>query len=239
MTDSDSSDAPADEAIDNPVEETIDGIPVVTPPFDASDSQRTDTNPAATDHRTTGLLLAAGTSSRYGDQNKLLASVEGEPIVVRAARTLLSSSLGEVIVVVGYEADRVRAALEGLSVTIVSNPAYESGQASSVRTGIEAVIDRPAADAVLLALGDMPFVDPETIDTLCAAHRGGVGDAIAPVYDGERGNPVLFDRRHFDRLAAVEGDVGGRSILLTGDHSVLVAVCDPGVRRDVDEPSDL
>lgn len=206
--------------------------------------------------RVAGVLLAAGASARFGDRNKLLAAVDGEPIVRRAARTLVAARVDPVVAVLGHEADRVAAALDDLPIRTVRNEAYRSGQASSVRAGIEAVRapdegtgadarnDRgvgaaPAVDAAVIALGDMPSVDPGTVDALADAYDAGAGDALAAAHDGIRGNPVLFDRRHFDALAAVEGDVGGRRILLDGDGSALVNVDDPGVLRDVDERSDL
>lgn len=187
-----------------------------------------------------GVLLAAGTSDRFGERNKLLADCEGEPIVDRSARTLVEAGLDPVVAVLGHEAERVREALGDLSVRTVVADRYRRGRGASVRAGIEAIRElEPAADAAVVALGDMPFVDPGTIDALVDAHAAGVGDALAPAHDGVRGNPVLFDRIHFDALAALEGDVGGRSILLDGERSALVAVDDPGVRRDVDRPGDL
>ncbi|SDR42731.1 nucleotidyltransferase family protein [Natronobacterium texcoconense] len=203
-------------------------LPVVEPPFEATD-----------DPRVGGVVLAGGTSDRFGDRNKLLASLEGAPLVAHAARTLLETDVDPVVVVVGYEADRVQEAVSELPVTTVSNPTYEAGQSTSVRSGVETLRERTTVDAAVIALGDMPFVDPSTVDALVSAYASGAGDALAPAYESERGNPVLFDRRFFDLLTAVEGDVGGRRILLEGDSSALVAVDDPGVCRDVDRPNDL
>ncbi|SIS18464.1 nucleotidyltransferase family protein [Natronorubrum thiooxidans] len=186
-----------------------------------------------------GVLLAAGTSSRYGTENKLLATLEGEPIVRHAARPLVRSSVDPVVVVLGHEADRVQDALEGLPVETVINEAYDTGQASSLRAGIEAVYDCDDVDAVLVALGDMPFVTPETIETVVSAYAAGAGEALAAAFDGDRGNPVLFDARFFGALTDVDGDIGGREILLESDSSALIEVDDLGVRRDVDVPDDL
>lgn len=186
-----------------------------------------------------GVLLAAGTSSRYGSENKLLATLEGEPIVRHAARTLVHSSVDPVVVVLGHETDRVQDALEGVPVETVVNEAYDTGQASSLRTGIEAVCDCGDVDAVLVALGDMPFVAPQTIETVVAAYAAGAGEALAAAFDGDRGNPVLFDARFFDALTDVDGDIGGRELFLESDSSALIEVDDPGVRRDVDVPDDL
>lgn len=205
-------------------------VPAVDPPDPPPDTR--------SDARVVGVVLAAGTSTRFGAANKLLASIEDEPIVRLSVRTLLDARTAPVVVVVGYEADRVREALSGLDVRIVANEAYEAGQSTSVRTGVAAAREVDA-DAVVIALGDMPFVAPDTVNRLIDAHAAGAGDALAAAVDGERGNPVLFDARFFDDFTDVEGDTGGRRILLESDDAALVETGDPGVRRDVDTPDDL
>jgi molybdenum cofactor cytidylyltransferase len=185
-----------------------------------------------------GVVLAAGTSSRYGAENKLLEPADGEPLVRHAARTLVASRTETVTVVVGHEADRVGAAVAELPVSVRENPEYETGQSTSVREGVRAAA-AAGADAVLIALGDMPDVSPTTVDTLLAGYERGAGTAIAPAYDGRRGNPVLFDARFFDALADVSGDIGGREILRSAADAALIEVDDPGVARDVDTPADL
>lgn len=205
-------------------------LPVVDPPT-------LDAPPAARIH---GVLLAAGTSSRFGDRNKLLASRGGEPIVRRAARTLTDSAVDSTTVVTGHEAERVRDALADLDVRFVHASDYAEGQSRSVRRGIQAVREAdPDADAVVIALGDMPDVSPRTVNRLLAAYEADAGAVLAASFGGRRGNPVLFDAEHFDALADVEGDAGGRRILLSADDAALVETADPGVRRDVDRPGDL
>ncbi len=207
------------------------GLPLLTPP---------DGRGRREPKRVAGVLLAAGTSSRFGSENKLLADLEGEPIVRHAVCTLLEARVDPVVVVLGHDADRVETTLEGLPVEFVRNEAYSAGQATSVRAGIGSVRTRaPDSDGALIALGDMPFVSPETVDTLVDAYEAGLGEVLAPAFDGKRGNPVLFDRRFFDQLAAVEGDIGGREILLESGHGVLVSVDERGVHRDVDTTADL
>lgn len=214
---------------------SVDGVlSVVEPP--PTDDQGSN---SWSDCQVGGVLLAAGTSNRFGDRNKLLATHDGEPLVRLAAKTLLEMSVDPIVVVVGYEADRVRKAIDSLPVDTVHNPAYASGQASSVGAGIEALQAYDGLDAALVALGDMPFVDPETGDRLVTAYCSGAGDALAAGYDGKRGNPVLFSRQYFGSLAGIEGDIGGREILLGSDDAALVAVDDPGVRRDVNVSDDL
>jgi molybdenum cofactor cytidylyltransferase len=220
-------------------------LPVVEPPDSGGasgeggddgedDETRDQGNARAT---VAGLLLAAGTGSRFGDANKLLATLDGEPIVRRAARTLVNAGLDPLVVVVGHEAGRVRAALDDLPLTVVENPAYREGQSTSVRAGIDAL---PAAvDAVVIGLGDVPRVAPASVRALVDVYESGEWTALAAACEGARGNPVLFDRRHFDSLGDVSGDRGGRAVLLSGDASALVETHDPGVLRDVDTPADL
>jgi molybdenum cofactor cytidylyltransferase len=185
-----------------------------------------------------GVVLAAGTSTRYGQSNKLLATVDGDPIVRRAVCTLEASAVDSVLVVCGHEADGVRGALTESGAEMIDNPDYERGQSTSVAAGLEAAAER-GASAVVIALGDMPNVAVRSVNTLASAYRADAGDALAAAYEGTRGNPVCFARRHFDALADVSGDMGGRTILLADDRSALIETDDPGVLYDVDEPADL
>lgn len=206
-------------------------LPVVDPPDSVAKQARA--NPVA------GVLLAAGTSSRFGERNKLLATLHGEPLVCHAARTLAEAAVDPLVIVVGADGDRVAAALDGLGFSVVENSTYTEGQATSVRAGVRAVQDTSEAAGAVFALGDMPLVAPTSVDALVSAYRTDEATALAAACDGERGNPVLFDSRYFGVLADVDGDVGGRDILLSGDDSALVETGDPGVRRDIDTRRDL
>ncbi|RXK47985.1 nucleotidyltransferase family protein [Halorientalis pallida] len=208
-------------------------LPVVDPPFDGSDQ------PAGRAEGTVvGVVLAAGTSTRYGARNKLLTEWASEPIVRHAARTVERSSLDATVVVVGHDAAAVRGAVEGRVDAVVRNERYAEGQDTSVERGVEAARDRDA-DAVLFALGDMPRVAVESVNRLVAAYHHGVGDALAVAHQGQRGNPVIFDSKYFPALSNVSGDGGGRQILLAADESALVETGDPGVLLDVDTPQHL
>ncbi|USZ69913.1 nucleotidyltransferase family protein (plasmid) [Halorussus salilacus] len=186
-----------------------------------------------------GVVLAAGSASRFEGSNKLLASLDGDPVVAHATRTLAESSVDALVAVVGHDAERVVAALPP-AVEVLENPDHGAGQSTSVRRGVEAARQRDAA-AVLFALGDMPRVSVETVERLLSAYRdrGPEGETIAaPRYDGRRGNPVLFGAEYFDALAGVEGDRGGR-VLLETEPVAWVDVADPGIHRDVDTLGDL
>lgn len=185
-----------------------------------------------------GVVLAAGASTRFGKHNKLLAEVDGESLVRHSARTFVEADLEGVTVVLGYDAERVRAALADLPVAFEHNPAYERGQSTSVRVGVRTAT-QAGAKAVVIGLGDMPDVDTATVKKLVSAYGAGVGSALAAACGGQRGNPVLFDSQHFEALTAVEGDAGGRSILLDAEDATLVETGNPGVMRDIDRPEEL
>lgn len=199
--------------------------------------------------RVVGVLLAAGLGTRFEGGNKLLAEVAprtadadadtggSEPIIRLAARNLVAAPVDDAVAVVGHDAAQVRDALDGVGIEIVENPDYESGQASSVARGVEWARAR-GADAALFALGDMPWVEPETYRRIADRWRESDSSIVVPEYEGERGNPVLFGAAHFDQLAAVSGDIGGRE-LIARNPVERVAVDDPGIHRDIDSVADL
>ncbi|WP_415383373.1 nucleotidyltransferase family protein [Halosimplex sp. TS25] len=190
------------------------------------------------DARVGGVVLAAGESSRFEAGNKLLEPVDGTPMVVRVATTVLESSLDDVVAVVGHEGEAVADALGDLPLSIRHNDEYTDGQSASVRRGVEYAREADC-DAAIFLLGDMPFVRSNTVDRLVEAYRTGDGSIVAPRYEGTRGNPVLFDARHFDALAGVTGDRGGRELVATHDGTRFLETDDPGVVRDIDSRDDL
>lgn len=184
-----------------------------------------------------GILLAAGTGTRFDAGNKLLADLDGEPVVAHAAWTLLESPVDPVVAVLGYEGALVARTLGPYPVRTVNNPRYEEGQATSLERGVVAAEDYEA-DAAVFMLGDLPRVAPETVAAIVERWRETDAGIVVPTYDGRRGNPALFDARHFDALAAVTGDRGGRALF--EEHPVeRVAVDDPGIHQDVDTDADL
>lgn len=194
---------------------------------------------AATGHSIAALVLAAGRSTRMGGSNKLLAEIGGRPLVRIAAEQALVSRAKPVIVVTGHERERVEAALKGLPVRLVHNPDFAQGLGGSLRAGIAAV---PAeADGAIVCLGDMPQVDAALIDRLIAAFAPEQGAlAVMPTIDGKRGNPVLWSRRFFPDLMAIEGDVGARHLISRYAEAVVeVPVTGKAALVDVDTPEAL
>jgi molybdenum cofactor cytidylyltransferase len=185
------------------------------------------------------LVLAAGRSSRMGGPNKLLAEIGGRPLVRMVAEAALGSRARPVIVVTGHQSGRVEQALAGLPVDFVHNPDFADGLGGSLRAGIGAL---PAqADGVIVCLGDMPQVDAAMIDRLIGALDPDKGALIAiPTIDGARGNPVVWSRRFFSELMAVEGDVGARHLISRYSEAVAeVALTGTAALTDIDTPEAL
>ncbi len=183
--------------------------------------------------RVSGVLLAAGRSSRMGRPKQLLPW-HGVPLVRHAAQTALSSQLSEVIIVVGFESSSVRAAVADLPVRIVQNDRYEEGQAASIHAGIAALA--PESQAAMIMLVDQPLLQATTIDLLIAAWQL-PWLIVAPQHAGRRGHPVLFARPLFDALRAIEGDLGARNVIKRhADALRVVEVADAGVVIDMDTP---
>ena len=185
------------------------------------------------------IVLAAGRSSRMGGPNKLLAEIGGRPLVRIVTEAALASRAGPVIVVTGHQRERVEAALAGLDVLLVHNPTYADGLSTSLKAGIAAT--PPAADGVIVCLGDMPQVDARLIDRLLAAfdpERGAL--AVVPTLAGKRSNPVVWSRRFFPDLSALAGDVGARGLIASYPEAVAeVAMADDAALIDIDTPDAL
>ncbi|HEX6137811.1 MAG TPA: nucleotidyltransferase family protein [Casimicrobiaceae bacterium] len=189
-----------------------------------------------------GILLAAGRATRFGS-DKLLAPLAnapadlaaGTPVGIAAARHLVAAVPDSIAVVRAQEdvlAKRLRAS--GLRIVVCADA--DDGMGASLACGVAAARD---ADGWVIALADMPWIAPVTIRAVVDALAAGA-DIAVPAFDGERGHPVGFARRHYDALAVLRGDAGARALLRSHPHRVaLLDVDDPGILRDVDTPADL
>jgi molybdenum cofactor cytidylyltransferase len=186
----------------------------------------------------TAIVLAAGRSERMG-VNKLLADLGGKPLITHSIEMLLRSNVYDVIVVTGNEDEMVRQALHSLDVAFAHNPNFAEGLSTSLKIGLNAVsLD---ADGALICLGDMPLIEMRTINQLISSFDEMSHHTICvPVYDGVRGNPVLWGRQHFKALESIEGDQGGKRLLGSRGNEIFeVVVQSKGVLLDVDTPDDL
>ena len=186
-----------------------------------------------------GIVLAAGRSTRMGEANKLLQSVRGKPMLRHAVEAQLASRARPIIVVTGHQPEAVAAMLAGLDVSLVHNPDFASGLASSVRAGLAALPETAAG--VIVSLGDMPNVTGGVIDRLAQVFAdSGEALAVVPTLLGQRGNPVLLARALFAEIAKLDGDQGARRLLdAAGDAIVEVPLDDPAIALDIDTPEAL
>ena len=191
--------------------------------------------------RISGIVLAAGSSERMGTPKQLLTLGE-RCLLQHVIDAALGSQLDEVVVVLGHRADEVSAALtlpSAAPVRIARNPHWAEGQSGSLRCGLEAVDERCAAAAVLLA--DQPELRPADIDRVADAFRESGASAARPVYPeagGAPGHPVLLARRIWPEVCALSGDSGAR-VLFAAHPSWLLEVPLPGKPPvDIDRPED-
>ena len=183
------------------------------------------------------VLLAAGRASRMGENagHKLLAEFGGETLIRRMAMTALSSRATETVVVTGHRAADIAAGLEGLELRLVENGAYETGMASSLKTGLGSL--GGGTDGALVLLGDMPALTAGHLDRLITAFADHQGSAIVRACDGERrGNPVILPRSTFDEAMSLSGDVGARALIESGNWPVIDVEIGAAARLDVDTP---
>lgn len=184
------------------------------------------------------VVLAAGMSRRMGTLKQLVRFGE-HTLLEHTLNAVRASSIGETILVLGYQADQIRSGilLED-NVRVIINDNYKDGMSTSIRRGLEAV--SPDANAALIILADQPFLKSSVIDQLIAQYGNSNAAILYPVYKGFRGNPVLVDRSLFPEMTQITGDIGCRSIF--GLHSKKirkVPVDDIGILVDIDTVEDL
>lgn len=180
------------------------------------------------------ILLAAGESTRMG-QSKPLLPFGDSTLVEHIVEELLASRLDRVCVVLGHEADRVRAALEGCPVQTVLNADYREGMLSSVRQGLRAL--PPETEAVLVTPIDQPGLTRGLVNALIDAYRRNSTDIAVPTHQGRRGHPLAFSARYIPEILTDFDDAGLRGLLARHAVNVLeVPLNDPAVLDDTDTP---
>jgi len=184
------------------------------------------------------VVLAAGRSTRMGS-NKLLKQVKGKPMIRGTVEAVLQSQASPVVVVTGHDESQVRDALKDLPVAFITNSNYADGLSTSLAAGVAKL--PPTADGALMVLGDMPLVPAQTLNRLIASFDPARGHSICvPVYQGERGNPILWGRQHFSEFEGLKGDRGARVLLVVNSANVVeVPAGNEGVLTDFDTPESL
>jgi len=184
-----------------------------------------------------GILLAAGEGRRFGNTSKLLAPLaDGTPVVRAAARSLLAGGLDRCLTVVRPEDDDVARSLEAVGLEVWPCAASYRGMGASLASGVAAAEN---AQGWVIALGDMPWIDPGTTAAVADALRDG-SLLTVPIHEGQGGHPVGFGAALGPELRVLDGDAGARSVVFAHrERLTRVAVADPGIHRDVDDPRDL
>ena len=184
------------------------------------------------------IVLAAGESKRMGRPKQLL-EWQGKPLLQHSLESLINSAADEIILVLGHEADRIRAALPALPIKIVINRDYQQGMASSLRQGLLAM--DPSSEAFLVLLADQPGIGPEILNTIIRTFRQAdpKRGIVRPVYRGRRGHPVLIGAQYRKEALRLRGDVGARQILMNHLGDVLeIDVEDNAILEDIDTPEE-
>lgn len=185
-----------------------------------------------------GVVLAAGAGTRLG-RPKALVRTGAELLVERAVRTVRAGGCDPVVVVLGAQAEDVRAAADLGDAVVVENAAWETGMGSSLRCGLDAAA-RTGAPAAVVALVDQPGITPAVVDRLISRWRDGAV-AVVATYGSEPRNPVVLDAAVWSEVAdRATGDVGARAWLRANPERVVAVPCDDiAVADDIDTPADL
>jgi molybdenum cofactor cytidylyltransferase len=184
-----------------------------------------------------GLVLAAGLSQRMGTPKQLLPFGQ-KTILQTVVDVLLTLPLAGVIVVLGHEAERVRASLADRSVTYCVNDNYREGMFSSVLCGLNHMPE--SADAFLMVLGDQPHIEARVGRAVIDAYQGGDVGIVIPTWGGKRGHPALVDlKRYRSEIMSLSGDAGLKPVMRGHEHDTrMLDVDDSGILRDLDTPED-
>ncbi|MDP3554281.1 nucleotidyltransferase family protein [Methylocystis sp.] len=186
------------------------------------------------------MLLAAGASKRFGQDNKLLSDLGGKPLIRRVAEAIVCSGV-EIVVVTGCDRPQIEKALEGLPLRFAHNLNWESGMGSSIAVGVMALGQQ--TQGAFVVPGDLPFLTSDLIKDLMAVFMESRGPLITypATPKGKQRNPVLWPRRFFASLAALSGSLGAKHLLQNCEDSQKQAahVLDEGAFIDVDVLTDL
>ena len=187
------------------------------------------------------VILAAGESRRMGKQNKLLLPIGGEALLAKLIKSVCASDVGQVLVVIGHEAEKIRRELNNFPLSFVYNPNFREGMTSSIKSGVKEV--SPACDGFLICLADMPLVNTSEINKLIHAYvQNRIKEKrliVVPVFQGKRGNPVLFSSEFRNDILEHKKESGCKEIIMNNSESVKeIEMDDDNMLLDVDTLDD-
>jgi molybdenum cofactor cytidylyltransferase len=191
--------------------------------------------------QTAGIILAGGSSTRFGRPKQLL-KLKGKYLLEYVLNAALESELNHVVLVLGHDHQNILQVLGACTIherlQVVINHRYLEGQSRSLQAGLLKI--RQMFPSVMFLLGDQPLLDSNTIDHMLDRFRYSGKDICVPVCKGKRGNPTIFNRVLYDQLLAIEGDIGARNIIRANPERVLyLEMNDPLCFFDIDSQKDL
>ena len=164
------------------------------------------------------ILLAAGQSKRMGDENKLVKNFQGIPLIKHSVRNILASFIGELIIVLGHQKEIIEKLIDkNEKIKFVFNQDFESGMATSIKTGLNHLSEE--TEAFFICLGDMPMVNKDIFNLLIKSKNN--REIIVPTYKNKQGNPILFSKSMKKKIMTIEGDVGAKKILELNKDKIL------------------
>jgi len=178
------------------------------------------------------ILLAAGQSKRMSGKNKLTKEIQGIPLIKLSVKNILASSINELIIVLGHQKEIIEKLIDkNKKIKFVFNKNFESGMASSIKTGLNHLSEK--TEAFFICLADMPMVNHDIYNQLIKSKDN--KEIIVPTYKGQQGNPVLFDKSMKEKVLDIKGDVGAKKILeLNKDKILNLEINDQSITKGFD-----
>ena len=186
-----------------------------------------------------GVILGAGKSSRMGSDNKLLAEINGKPMILRVVEAANGSKINKTFLVTGHQRELIQTATQAEDIQFVHNPNFSEGLSSSIKS-VSHLLNSDV-DGVIVCLGDMPGITSAHINTLINTFEDNSNRHIfIPIFNGKRGNPVLWSNKYFSLLSSLKGDTGARPIFESHSDDILeVEINDDAIHTDLDTPTAL
>ncbi len=187
----------------------------------------------------TSVVLAAGKANRAQGISKLLSKIKDRSVLETTITNIAKQSKSAIHVVTGHNAQALNDILTKLNVTVVHNAEYERGMGVSLASGIDSLKNKPSY--AMICLADMPFIRADTYEKLTlAAQQAHEGAILIPTFHGKRGHPVVWHQQYFNKLIALNADIGGKQIIQEArEHVIEVPVEDAGILIDLDTPEML
>ncbi len=187
----------------------------------------------------TAIVLAAGLSSRMKGKNKMLMSMGKDTLLRSTLKNIKQSNVNEIILILGSKSKQIEQSIEDLNIRNVYNENFKKGLSESIKKGIENLDKKTTA--VLICLGDMPFITKNIYNQLISYYKKNNSKLIIqPTYQGIKGNPVLFSSFFFKNLLELTGDKGAKDLIKSFNKNVLhFEFKNNSILKDIDEKKDL